>query len=96
MLNTDHEATKAAKFRSKASRVLLDGREILSRLDYMDRKEQVWNEQGYRCSKCRAEIWHYTHGELHHKVKRSKLRDDRKSNVECLCIGCHREVHNQA
>lgn len=100
MLNTDYEATKAAKFRNKKSRVLLDGREILGRLDYKDRKVDVLIEQGYKCAKCLRLILYdecgHLLGDLHHKVKRSKLRDDRKGNVEVLCFGCHRKVHNQA
>ena len=98
MLNTDFEATKAAKFRNKSSRVLLDGREILGRLDYNDRKLEIWKEQGGACANNFRPhmILRWQDGELHHVMKRSKLRDDRKSNLKLLCWYCHRKEHGQA
>lgn len=46
---TDREATRARKFKSRLSKVLFDGREILRGRDMEARRREVFERDGYRC-----------------------------------------------
>lgn len=86
-MKRDIQATEAKNFQDPRSYVAKDGREILYGKDWAERKWQVWMRGNGKCERmvepnvrCRNEM-----AEPHHKVKRSKLRDDRMSNLEGLC-----------
>jgi hypothetical protein len=106
----DKAATEARKFSDPRSRVMLDGREILYKLDYKRRVREVEERDNYQCKwgKFSESTWgkdgiglsiNYTHcgapsnGHPHHKVKRSKLRDDRASNLMAICDEHHKIAH---
>jgi hypothetical protein len=78
------------KKRAKKTRVMEDGREILSPAAWSKRREEVRFLANSCCCRCN----HFcAHGEVHHKIKRgmgSGFRDDRIGNLEWLCLICHR------
>ena len=107
MLKRDPEATRAAHFENHLSYIAPDGREVLYGVDWIARKYQVWCRGGGKCEqrlesvvlakesrwvnvdeRCRSEMAH-----VHHKIKRSKQRDDRLSNLEGLCKLHHELKH---
>jgi hypothetical protein len=77
--------------RAKRTRVMPDGREILTGKHWQDRKLECGTRDNFHCRRCR----HYTgvfEGEAHHKIKRGMgggFRDDRLENLEWLCRECH-------
>jgi hypothetical protein len=104
----DKAATEARQFKHPKSRVMLDKREILFGLDYKRRVREVEELDGYRCQRVIARLpldlpgieahaiktcGAPSNGRPHHLVKRSKLRDDRASNLSCRCDNCHRLEH---
>jgi 5-methylcytosine-specific restriction endonuclease McrA len=59
--------------------------------NYERNKRIVFEQQGWRCARC---------GKMkplqgHHKVFRSKDRDDRVENLAGLCSGCHGSRHGR-
>jgi 5-methylcytosine-specific restriction endonuclease McrA len=76
--------------RSRA-RTLPDGREILSGYRYQLRRRQVLQRDAYCCVSCGSGY----NVEVHHKTKRSILRDDRTTNLITLCADCHRAEHQE-
>lgn len=89
MILKDKEATEARRFEHAKSKVMKDGREILCGQDWKDRVEELRQRSGGRCeqqikgviaTRCRSEA-----ADPHHIVRRSKLRDDRLSNLQALC-----------
>ena len=76
--------------RSRA-RSMPDGREILSGYRYEVRRRQVLQRDGFCCVSCGSA--HCV--EVHHKTKRSVLRDDRTTNLITLCENCHRAEHEE-
>jgi len=107
LANIDVEATQARKFKSKRSRVLLDGREILGKPDWKQRKAELWARCGGRCEHedhvqdsfaprdtpklLHIRCFRVAH-DPHHIIPRSKKRDDRLSNLQALCRFHHRLV----
>jgi hypothetical protein len=83
----DNEAKKRLGYANKRSKVRPDGTEILYGNDWKQRKEELLARCGGRCEqitsdgeRCRSEAH-----DPHHKVARSKGRDDRLSNLIALC-----------
>ena len=80
------------------SRVYLDGREVLGRQDWENRKKELAARSGGRCEnhfgpfrvRCSSEAT-----DPHHIVKRSKKRDDRLENLLHVCRACHRLSDNR-
>jgi hypothetical protein len=78
-----------------------DKREILFGLDYKRRVREVEERDNHMCRRpviaggtpmqtfCAA----VSNGRPHHLIKRSKLRDDRASNLSSRCNNCHRREH---
>lgn len=103
----DLVATAARRFKHPKSRVMLDGREILHGLDYKLRVRQVEYLDGHICQwpivKFKGADVVYvrqndicgapSNGRPHHRVKRSKLRDDRASNLMAICDEHHKIAH---
>jgi hypothetical protein len=98
-LKRDRQATEARRFEDKRSYITPDGREVLYGADWAVRKQELWIRAGGRCERivgtegeapvrCRSEIDH-----PHHKVKRSKGRDDRLEALEGLCELHHSLAH---
>ena len=74
--------------------VRLDGSEVLHRVDWLKRKQELGERSGGRCEymdevgfRC---VWDAD--DPHHIIPRSKKRDDRLSNLVALCRGCHRAL----
>ena len=98
--NVDVSATWSRNFKDPRSVVYLDRRERLYGLDYKRRVREVEERDGYRCqwpvtmtgvdaSVCGAP----SNGHPHHRVKRSKGRDDRASNLMAICDAHHKIAH---
>jgi len=108
MLKRDPEATAAQHFLDPRSYVAPDGRWVLYGEDWEAQKKAVWERGGGRCEKmvderinwyafpkariegerCRNEM-----ADPHHKLKRSKKRDDRMENLIGLCRWHHDLAH---
>ena len=73
------------------ARTLPDGREILSGYRYKLRRRLVLQRDEFRCVACGSAH----HLEVHHKTKRSVLRDDRAGNLITLCASCHSKEHEE-
>jgi len=90
----DVQATEAAHFQDPRSYVAKDGREVLYKEDWEARKDELRMRSGGKCEAMllfgRCMNW-AAHPD--HIIKRSKARDDRMSNLQALCIGCHRAKH---
>lgn len=94
-MKRDVQATEAKHFLDPRSYVTPDGREILYGNDWKARKGELLKRSLGQCERftilgrphdawCRSEG-----GEPHHKIKRSKLRDDRLENLANLSHWCH-------
>ncbi len=68
-----------------------DGREILRGAAYERRRKKVLERDGGRCVLCNSTY----EVEVHHRTKRSILRDDWAENLVSLCEGCHRREHQE-
>ena len=90
-MKADRELTLAAHFKDYRSFVAPDGREILYKADWDQRKEELWERCGGRCEaqleiigvtpwRCQREA-----EEPHHVIRRSIKRDDRLLNLQALC-----------
>ena len=90
----DFDATAAAGFADSSSHVLQDGREVLRGKDMGLRREEVWKRDRGRCVRCQSDV-SPVRMHMHHRIRRSHRRDDRLTNVECLCATCHMREHNQ-
>lgn len=102
----DAEATKARCFKSRLSKVLCDGREILEgREDWEIRRRQCFERDDYRCQyprsskrgrteKCLTRLTWLT-AEADHIEARWKRRDDRLANLRTVCAAHHRKRHNR-
>ena len=54
---------------------------------YQRLRRRILERQGYRCGECgRAGIL-----ELHHR--NGDRTDDRETNLQPLCVGCHHAIH---
>ena len=73
------------------TRTLPDGREVLRGAAYERRRHEVLERDDYTCVHCGSEYF----VEVHHKQKRSILRDDRMDNLVTLCISCHSKEHQE-
>ena len=58
----------------------------LSRAEYDKQREQIFEHQDYLCASCgrRRPLT------LDHKIKRSQLGGDERTNLSALCVDCHR------
>jgi 5-methylcytosine-specific restriction endonuclease McrA len=83
--------TRITSHSRSRTRTLPDGREILSGYRYELRRRQVLQRDEFRCVACGSEYF----VEVHHKQKRSILRDDRMKNLVTLCISCHSKEHQE-
>jgi len=103
--HVDQEATHARNFADPMSHIMRDGREILYRDDYKQRVREVLERDGGKCQ-CMIEMnyagetfAHVPCGEpasvAHHKIKRSKGRDDRAENLVSLCHYHHDAIHKE-
>ena len=54
-------------------------------------RAQAVTKAGHRCEMCHT--WLGTHGEAHHKVKRSQGGKWTDGNIKYLCRACHQNVH---
>lgn len=89
-MKRDVQATAEKKFKDSRSYVAKDGRHVLYGSDWTDRKFALLLRSGGRCERlvgsdqsferCRSSA-----ADPHHKIPRSKGRDDRLSNLEALC-----------
>ncbi|MGE5057235.1 MAG: HNH endonuclease signature motif containing protein [Acidobacteriota bacterium] len=77
------------KYSRSRTRVMPDGREILRGAAYERRRREVLRRDDYRCASCGSDY----NVEVHHKQKRSILRDDRSHNLITLCANCHAQEH---
>jgi len=61
-------------------------------------REQVWRDADGRCEKCSKPVlleqgsWHSMH--LHHVKTRGAGGSWERSNLRCLCLGCHMDIHS--
>jgi hypothetical protein len=88
----DPDLKRERGYKHPKSYVRVDGSEVLYGKDWTKRKLEIWERGGGRCEKwvgkwgsenhdrCRNEMH-----DPHHKVKRSKRRDDRAENLIGLC-----------
>jgi len=100
MLQKDPNLKRERGYIERKSYVRNDGSEVLYGLDWRRRKVQLWERCGGKCE------YIITHGyrplldvrcqrtaeDPHHKVPRSKRRDDRISNLIALCRYHHRMI----
>ena len=91
--NVDWDKTRLLRGKS---RVYLDGREVLGALDWKKRKLELHHRSQGQCERLAVLKREHAPGcsrlgeEPHHIVRRSKLRDDRLSNLCNLSHACHR------
>jgi 5-methylcytosine-specific restriction endonuclease McrA len=83
--------TRITSHSRSRTRTMPDGREILSGYRYEQRRREVLKLDGYCCATCGSPY----NVEIHHKRKRSVLRDDRATNLITLCEDCHRAEHEE-
>lgn len=103
MPKADKQLTQQRQFVERKSYITKDGREVLYGLDWKRRVKQLEARCGGRCEymipdlaeggvpegfRCAREAAH-----PHHRVKRSKGRDDRLENLVALCKKHHRQQH---
>ncbi len=84
---------RKAKRHHSRSRILTlsDGREIRRGYAYELRRREALQRDGYRCALCGS-----AYGvQVHHRTKRSILRDDRMGNLITLCENCHTAEHEE-
>jgi hypothetical protein len=96
-MKRDVQATAERKFGDPGSYVTPDGRDILKGIDWTRRKQELWKRCGGRCEhlmriegrnyRCSAEA-----EDPHHKVLRSRKRDDSLDALEALCRFHHRLI----
>src|SRR5438445_8650144 len=98
-MKIDRAATAAQHYKDPKSYRTLDGREVLYRKDWEQRKLELWERCGGRCEyrltwkqgrdtvgvRCQREA-----NDPHHLRARSKGRDDRLNNLQALCRHHHR------
>lgn len=86
---------KRFKFRrnTRKSRVLLDGRELLSWSDWHKRRVECWERDKRKCVKCKKPLPQIEMAEIDHIRKRSLCGGDQLSNLRCMCMPCHRKRH---
>lgn len=91
-MKRDVQATEAAEFKDPRSYITPDGREVLYLADWSKRVRELRKRSGGRCEfvddkgvRCRNRSGR----DPHHLVKRSKLRDDRLSNLSDRCRQHH-------
>lgn len=70
----DKAATKARRFKSRASRVLCDGREILKGADMTERRREVFERDGYRCQHVSVRLVLNGDGGLLHGLRKEGQR----------------------
>lgn len=79
-----------------AIKITKDGREILTRKHYADRRREVWERDNQRCVKCHR-IATLEEAEIDHKRTRGMgggYRDDRMEALQTLCHACHWAKHH--
>lgn len=76
-------------------RVTDDGREILTGKDWTNRKREVWERDGKRCTHCfrRLRILEFDADHINLRGMSGGKRDDRLENLRILCRQCHRDRH---
>jgi hypothetical protein len=97
-VKSDKILTELANFSDPRSYVRRDGSEVLYEADWKARVKELSGRAEERCEhiflvdgceyRCSGEAAH-----PHHRVKRSRFRDDRISNLIALCVPCHRREH---
>lgn len=105
-MKRNRSATEAMQFVEKKSYVTNDGRWVLYGLDWKRQVKSLRERCGGRCeyeiniaspffdpeaperARCSRKAAH-----PHHRIKRSKGRDDRMVNLIALCVVHHREQH---
>lgn len=93
LFRVDQIATQNAHFKDSESYVCWDGREVLKGIDWKNRVEEVCQRDKGMCQWCPEP--HSCDGDVHHIVKRSKLRDDRMGNLSWVCRQFHDKHHNR-
>jgi len=106
VIKRDVEATIAQHFLDPRSYVAPDGRWVLYGEDWEAQKKAVWIRGEGRCEKIVSSETPMTHAggqsalrcrnemaDPHHKLKRSKKRDDRMENLIGLCRWHHDLAH---
>ena len=98
-MDRDVDATDARRFSDPRSYVACDGRDVLCGKDYDRRKREVLERDGYKCqwvviaranpTTCAGAA----NNNPHHRVKRSKGRDDRAANLIAICDIHHKMAH---
>lgn len=81
--------------KDRATKIMRDGRVILSPKDYQKRREEIWEAQSGECADCREAV-NLTGMHLHHVRSRGMAggkRDDRRENLKGLCCSCHFFLH---
>ena len=96
----DVDEKKRRGYKDRASKVRYDGSEILEGKDWTQRKRELWERCGGRCEftdfsvfppqRCQNEGH-----DPHHLKMRSEGRDDRLTNLLCVCRSCHIALDNR-
>ena len=103
-MKRDLQATAERKFGDPGSYVTPDNREILKGIDWKRRKEELWKRCGGRCeyvwcpagpsdapmNRCSAEA-----NDAHHKVLRSRQRNDALEALLAVCRAHHEVLDAQ-
>jgi 5-methylcytosine-specific restriction endonuclease McrA len=59
--------------------------------DWNEISERTKRQRGYRCAKCNTVLGQSDSKFLHVHHRNGQKHDNRESNLEVLCIGCHAE-----
>jgi 5-methylcytosine-specific restriction endonuclease McrA len=59
---------------------------------YARLRREILERDGWRCQKCGCS----RNLDVHHRIRRSALGDDRETNLITLCRECHQIVHGSA
>ena len=100
----DPDAKRRRGYTDRKTYVRVDGSEVLFRKDWKRRVAELAERSGGRCEEIMQvnhadgggfERCHSAAVDPHHKVKRSKRRDDRIENLEHLCRYHHDRKDNR-
>lgn len=88
----DRDATRAAKFKDRRSKILNNGRRHLFGKDMEELRLQTFERDNWRCTECGSGEWIH----MHHIVPRGERgvdRDDHLRNTTTLCVTHHAMKH---